>query len=591
MKDKIQEQIDALKRQQETLTRRLLSLQQEYDTTDDDAPEIVYVPPALVSTPAPPVHRQETDKPIYTFDIETDPFEYDRVPQPFACGLYSGGEYFDAWGDDCIEQMHVHLQTIPPGIIYAHNGGRFDGWYTYDWIANECQLTVINNRIVKAKLWRADNGYHELRDSFALMPFALKKYKKDVIDVRTFERATREKNKSKIRSYLRGDCVYLWELCTAYWKRFGDRLTVGGTAMAEIKALHDFDTLTEQQDARLRARFYFGGRVQCFEKGIVKPNKGKSINVYDINQAYPYVMKHLNHPIGVPDDAITNEISKRTAFLTVYGRSYGAFPRRTDDGLQFADETGVFNVTRHEYDAAIETGMFELFDVIETVNFDRFGNFAAFVDKFHKLRRDAQLVGDETGSLQYKYVGNSGYGKFAQDPANYYNYQITDQSTNLNPECDPDGWQPSAIMGMSGHIMWQQKSFCDNRYNVATGASITGGTRSLLIRAIAKAKRPIYCDTDSLFCETLKGVPIDDTKIGHWKLEKSGNKMAIGGRKVYALFARGKCVKSASKGSHISPDEIVRVANGEEIDWFNPAPTFNMKTRGVSFIKRTVRLT
>lgn len=594
MRDKIQDKIDELKRDQFRLQREMQRLQAELiaDATDADIPEdIISAPPIKYDAPVV-AQPQSTDKPIYTFDIETDPFEYGRVPQPFACGLYSGGAYYDTWGQHCLEEMHIYLQTLPPGIIYAHNGGRFDGWYCMDWFAQDQQVMVINNRIVKAKLWRIDNLHHELRDSFAIMPFALKKYKKDEIDVRTFERETREKNKSRIRSYLRGDCVYLWELCTAWWKRFGDRLTVGGTAMAEIKALHNFDCLTEDQDGRLRKRFYFGGRVQCFEKGIVKPSRGQVINVYDINQAYPFVMKTMQHPIGVPDERVTNEITDRAAFLTVYGINHRAFPIRTDDGLSFDISKGIFNVTRHEFDAAIDTGMFELHDVLETVSFERWGNFAQFVDKFHALRRDAQLVQDETGSLQYKYVGNSGYGKFAQDPENYFNYKITDERTNLNPEFDPDGWMPSTIVGFgTGYIMWQQKSFCNSRYNVATGASITGGTRSLLIRAIAKAKRPIYCDTDSLFCESLKGVPLDDTKIGHWKLEKHGNKMAIGGRKVYALFDRGKCVKSASKGSHITPEQITAVAMGEQIDWFNPAPTFNMKTHQVTFLKRRVKMT
>lgn len=531
-------------------------------------------------------------KPIYTIDIETDPFEHGRDPNPFAVGLYTGDNYYQTWGDDCVAQMHHIVRDLKPGILYAHNGGKFDFFYMMDWLRDKKEILIINGRIVKAAAWRNDNSAdHEMRDSFALMPFALKQYKKERIDYRCFERETREKHKKTILSYLKKDCVYLHELCVEFAERFGDNITIASTAMKELKKLYEFDTLSQLEDETFRIPFYFGGRVQCFEKGIIKPSKGKKIKVYDLNQAYPYAMRNFLHPISKPKSYIGNQITNDTFFLTVYGRNHGAFPLRTKAGLQFDIPRGKFSVTIHEYNAAIETGMFECEDILDCYDFELATGFDKFVDKFHHLRREAQLSGDDIGSLLYKYVGNSCYGKFAQNPDDYYNFMLSDDKTNLNPSGDPNGYYPCTIVEFANYILWRQPNISVKRYNVATGASITGATRSLLIRALASAKRPLYCDTDCIICEELNDVPLDATKIGHWKLEKTGSMFALGGRKMYALFDKKECVKTASKGVHLTPDEIVSVANGKEVTWKKDAPTFNFKTHSSSFLQRTVRLT
>jgi len=527
-------------------------------------------------------------KPIYTIDVETDPFEHNRDPLPFACGLYTGDNWFVFWGDDCIAQCHAKLLQLPPAIVYAHNGGKFDFYYMMDWIADKTEILIINGRIVKATTHTVK---HEMRDSFAIMPFALKQYKKERIDYRCFERETRDANRKEITKYLKKDCVYLHELCVEFQDRFGDNLTIAATSMKELKKLYEFETLTSREDDMIRAPFYFGGRVQCFEKGIIKPTRGATIKCYDLNQCYPYAMRTFPHPISVPDARPSNDITENTFFLTVIGRNHNAFPKRSKDGLHFDVPYGEFNVSIHEYNAAIETGLFECEDIVQCYNFRQSTTFDKFVDKFHTLRRDAQLHGDDIGALFYKYVGNSCYGKFAQNPDDYYNFMLTDDKTNLNPLHDPDGYFPCTIIGFAGYILWKQPNHSVKRYNVATGASITGAARSLMIRALAHAKRPLYCDTDSILCEELNDVPIDPTKIGNWKLEKTGNLFALGGRKLYALFDGKECVKMASKGVHLTSDEIVQVCKGKSVTWKKDAPTFNFRTHSASYISRTVKMT
>jgi hypothetical protein len=534
-------------------------------------------------------------RPIYALDEETDPFQHLRTPIAFTVGLFDGSEFVSTWGPSCVAQMHEKVLALEDGIVFIHNGGKFDiyvrdedGNTILHWLLHGPKMTVIGGRIVKAQIG-AVNDHHELRDSMAIMPFSLAKYKKDDIDYRKLERSVREQHKPEILSYLKQDCVSLWELCSDFIKRFGDNLTVGGTAMKEIKKRHEFDTLTSDMDAALRTRFYFGGRVQCFEKGLAYAGKRRRFKVYDINQCYPHAMRNFRHPLGAPVST-DRTIDSTCFFLTVTGYSHGCFPVRTKVGLSYPVGHGTFDVSIHEYRAAIVTNQFALAEIVETIHFDKDGSFDEFVDWAHGERKSCQLVKDERGSLFYKYVGNSGYGKFSQDPENYYDYCLTPDTQDFT-EMELFRWEPCIVVEFGGYIIWRRKANTATRFNVATGASITGAARSLIIRGLAAAKRPLYCDTDSIICEDLKGVEIDDVKLGAWKIEKEGTWAALAGKKLYALFDGGECVKRASKGVRIRPDEIVKAASGMTIEFLKDAPTYDFKTGHDRYIKRRVRMT
>jgi hypothetical protein len=256
--------------------------------------------------------------------------------------------------------------------------------------------------------------------------------------------------------------------------------------------------------------------------------------------------------------------------------------RDNDGGLCFPVGDGVYNVTIHEYNAAIETGQFTPYKILECVNFDKVGNFADFVDEFHGKRKQAQLNGDKLFSSFYKRVCNSGYGKFAQCPDNYKDYIIKPIGVTV------PGYVEDYICGNS--VLWSKESEDVTRYNVATGASITGCSRSFLIRALADAKRPIYCDTDSIICESLgTNVEYDEYKLGAWKTEKMGDKFALAGRKLYAMFNKGECVKMACKGVRLTAEQIELVARGGKVTWKKDAPTFSL-SRGTRFIHRDIQM-
>jgi DNA polymerase type B, organellar and viral len=513
-------------------------------------------------------------KPIYTFDTETDPFHYGRIPKVFTCGIWNGESFYSTWGKKCVTEMRTYIENLPPGIIYAHNGGRFDFYYLLDWF--DGKMSIINSRIIKAY-----GLGHEWRDSYAIYPEALASYKKDEMDYTKLEFKQRNKHKQEILEYLESDCVYLHEIVTKFWDEFGDNLTIGATAMKQLKKLHKFDTLDAEQDSRIRSRFYFGGRVQCFEKGILTPKKGNKFHVYDVNQSYPTSMRNYVHPVGAP--MFHNDgIGENTFFLTVRGYAKGCFPTRSaDGGLFFPVGVSNFSVSIYEYRAAIETGQFDSHMILECVDFEKSATFDEFVDTYHGLRKQALLNGDKLGSTFYKRVCNSAYGKFAQCPDNYFDYMMRPLGVEV------PGYDVDYIIGST--VLWKKESDDVTRYNVATGASITGCSRSFLIRALAGCERPIYCDTDSIICESIGDTECDPYKLGAWKVEKSGDKFAVAGRKLYALFDGNECVKYACKGVRLTPKEILTVAGGAQVHWKKDAPTFSLN-RGTKFIHREIRM-
>jgi len=508
---------------------------------------------------------------IAVLDLETDPFEYGKMVYPFVAGFYDGETFISWWHEDCVEKSVAYLtDRKDPLCIYAHNGGRFDFFYYLPYIHDS--LRIVNGRIIQAKL-----GKHEVRDSYAIMPFALEQYKKTPIDYAHFKRKVRDKHRDEIVSYLRDDCVDLHTLCVAFRQEFGDKLTIGSASMQQLKKFHQFKTGSQEYDGKLREKFYYGGRNQVFRSGVVHGN----IHVFDVNSMYPSVMRGALHPLSTGLYRGTT-IDERTAFISCKGRNDGAFCCRSETGgLDFTRTFGVFHTTIHEWNAALETGTFRPQRIIETIGFSVRGSFNEFVDHFYNVRNRAKAEGDKIRTLFYKFVLNSAYGKFGQNPLNYCDWFITHQDElphewhecvkSCDAECR-EKWTPSYMC--NEYIIWSRPLKALHFFNIATGSSITGAARAELLKGLSHATNPLYCDTDSIICESLD-MPCSDTDLGSWKLEASGSMAAIAGKKLYAIFdADGACIKKAHKGARLDGQEILRIARGESIESFNPVPHF-----------------
>lgn len=521
---------------------------------------------------------------IAVIDFETDPFLFGRMPRPFAAGFYRKGEYAEFWGDSCPEQLLQYINAIDEElIIYAHNGGKFDFYFLLEWLGNP--IKIINGRIVSAKI-----GKHTLRDSYAILPMPLAGYAKNTIDYAYFEEETRNGFKREILDYLHSDCKYLFDLCTAFVHRFGPRLTIGGTAMRELKKFHPIEELGENHDKLFR-QFYFGGRVQCFEGGVLNGN----FNVYDVNSMYPSVMRNCDHPSGSDYRYICSNLRMDSISEASFIRCIADcadFPFRTKEGLDYGHGKREYFITGHEYRMAVMCGSlraFKLIEAYEPVNTQRFENF---VDAFVADKILAEEKGDKIGRTFAKLILNSAYGKFAQNPTNFSDWHIRyrgeppPEPLYAETECE-EGWRIYADYGEID--IWTKPSPSLAYSDVATGASITGAARAVLMHAIHLSERPIYCDTDSIICESAN-IELDDKRLGAWKTEARGDLCAVAGKKLYALFQDGKAVKWASKGCKLDPEKIIDIAKGGIYNYQRDAPNFKL-SGDHKFIKRDIRST
>lgn len=527
---------------------------------------------------------------IAVIDLETDPFKFGRLPQPFAAGFFDGETYQDFWGDDCVNQLLHFLYRYPePLLIYAHNGGKFDFFYMFDALENP--VKIINGRIVSAKV-----GKHEIRDSYAIIPLPLSAYQKDTIDYDIFESGKRNlpDNKSEILHYLAKDCEYLYALVSAFVDRFGKKLTIGATAIGKLRELHEFPRTNETHDAKFRP-YYFGGRVQAFRMGIIQGDW----KIYDVNSMYPHVMRNCQHPTGrhyataakprlTPSGKLQG-FGDKPFFIEVEGINRGAFPERTKEGLNFTSERGIYKTMSHELAVALKHNLFTVQKIHSALIPHKTISFEAYVDTYVAEKISAKKCGDKVKEIFSKLLLNSAYGKFGQNPDNYFDYMIIRSLYEL-----PQDEYQAGLWGLyelhDEFAIWRKKSDRKMYFDVATAASITSASRAMLLDALSTSEQAIYCDTDSIICKSFRG-EIHDSALGAWKCEAEADTLAIAGKKLYAAFSKGECVKSANKGVRLSPAEIVKICRGGSVRWQNMAPSFSIANKGGRFIERVLTAT
>lgn len=525
-------------------------------------------------------------KKFLTFDCETDPFLYGRVPEPFVWGCYNpdlGYKTFFKTKDfvDFIKEWD--------GIAYAHNGGKFDTHFLLDYIDKEQnKIMLVHGRIAKIKL-----GKCEIRDSFMNLPVPLGAYQKDTIDYKLFEKETRDKYMPEILDYLKGDCVYLYDILQANFDKFGFKLTLASTAFSYWKNNFKPNDMNETTNGRYFdkfSQFYYGGRVEAFQKGIIEHD----FKIYDINSAYPYAMQ-FDHPIE-NDYCFSKKLDMENitkGFFVVTGIAKGCFPfRNKKGGLDFPndDEVRQYHITGWELKKAFELNLFEMTEFNKGFYFQKTVCFKEYVDYFYEMKKEAKNSGDKAMYLLSKLYLNSLYGKFGQNPNKFKKYILKENSTIGQFINDNEDFNFLSQLNKDFSLLERDADdFTKTFYNVATAASITGFVRAYMLEHIHNATNVLYCDTDSIACVDMQA-EFHDTKLGAWDCEGEFIKGAIGGKKMYAFTQADGYNKISSKGARLTADEVYKIAAGETVEYQQDAPSFSVKSEP-KFIKRLVRMT
>lgn len=537
------------------------------------------------------------NKLIGTFDCETDPFKYGADIRPFAaCVYFSADDLLVLWESDSkrdfARRILRALRNLPPCTLYAHNGGKFDFHFLLEY-AEPQQLKIYGSRVMEMKI-----GDVTLKDSYPLMPFPLEEYRKDEIDYAIFTKYRRNapRNKARIVDYLISDCANLLELVSGFRRIVGPKDTIGSAAFYNMKQLGIEITNGDEAHDDIFRPYYFGGRVEAFQKGI---HRGP-FKFIDINSAYPFAMLS-KHAHGTDYERVTTLPAMRElgpCFVHCIARSKGALPLRGTEDVDFETLAFPTDFEPHEYfatgweiAAGLATKTLRVEKVIEVWKPENFISFEPFVETYYARRLNAKRNKDEIGRLAYKYLLNSGYGKFAQNPREFKEWQLAPYGENVRGydwECD-----------FGAMSLWQRKVFRgDDRpdnygyYDVATGASITGFVRAFLWRSVCASKGVIYCDTDAMLCRA-SNVPLGD-KLGQWKLEGNVALAAIAGKKLYGVEWEKSSrsvgrYKVASKGARLTFADIVRLCKGGVVNWQNQNPTFSLGN--IHYIEREIRAT
>lgn len=560
---------------------------------------------------------------IGVIDAETDPFKCGRIPQAFCWGFYremnDGSIKYDyVWGEDCTKQL-LDLISGYDGIIYAHNGGKFDFYY----LLNEFQdfNWPISTNLIKSRIAKLKWGPTEFRDSYLIIPTALKSTgNKGEIDYRNFERNVRDRFRNQILDYLEQDCVATYNVVKSFINRFGIGLTLSNRSFSEMEKLNiKINNSSEYRDNIYRD-WFFGGRCQCFQTGSFKGD----LTILDINSAYPYAMLQ-DHFWGTSCDTLgdVSEWNLRDRFkyekslMLVDCYAYGCFPTRKKDGsIQYIEGRNKYKVTGWEFYAALDLGLIYDWNVDLAMIPHETGNFKPFVEKFYCEKLAAEKSGDKESRLFAKLMMNSGFGRFAMNPDSWSEHaisfvgdgppEISDKDKNQNE------WDLSVRLEDAGFDVYEREVAESQKryYNVATAASITGYVRAMLMRSIQKTADPIYCDTDSIIFSGNHSLNTGEN-LGEWDIEAVGGEFHLAGKKLYAFGKSDGDWKIASKGVNLTIDppgefknsedrakagrkkasEIIKkIVDGNE--FFYQSPSYNFSMLGKSrFVERTIKKT
>lgn len=563
-------------------------------------------------------------------DAETDPFEAGVFVSPFIWGvLLDDGQYFEfADTEDFVAWCHEQSQD---GLtIYAHNGGKFDYHFLRNAIESDSPISVIAGRLARCHI-----GGVELRDSLNLFgQTKLADFQKDEIDYRKMKADVRHLHMPEIRKYLKSDCVALLTLVTRFIEKYGMQFTQAGAAMKYWKKHYAPDNVVPESTPAFYetfSPFYYGGRVQCFANG----HKREKFRVVDINSAYPRAMCDF-HPYStraITDDRLPkNEARIGQCLIELDAIAKGCFPMRgegNDRGLYFPDDERTvrrYFVTGWELLAALDTNTVQVHNIRAVHSFGEPVNFKGYVDHFFNERANAKLAGDKAEDIFAKIFMNGLYGKFASNPSRYEEYVLSDPSSDqYNYWIEDMNYEDRGDWGSRRMLVRPLPLDKQKYYNIVTGASITGWVRAFLWRSILKCSGALYCDTDSIAAREVSSLDLGK-QLGQWKLEADCDEYAIAGKKNYCFHIEGKprdvmpgspvspldarrhkpldvkmsagewdalrkCWKLASKGSDLTPREMMEVASGGSVVSKSATPNFSIHRDKFTFINRTVRST
>lgn len=292
------------------------------------------------------------------------------------------------------------------------------------------------------------------------------------------------------------------------------RLTASSETYQVAKSVKGYDvlfpSLSEDLDTFAR-RSYKGGF--CYLNPRYQNLDLDNVYVYDVNSLYPYVMRDLPLPHGLPfpDDPKSNqfyvvkfyaEFELNEGFIpTIQIKGNYRYHGRETEYLTESDGVTELYMSKEDYELAHRHYDFylEYGHEYQTYNV-KTGVFKDIIDKNNALKEKATEEGDGFTRLISKLNNNMLYGAFGINPTR---------------------WSGSPYLDDEGVVTWNlDKTEIPSRY-VPFASAVTSHARNITITSAQKNYEDfIYADTDSLhLLHPAKDINLDRKKLGCWKHE------------------------------------------------------------------------
>lgn len=446
---------------------------------------------------------------------------------------------------------YVSLETT---TCYFHNL-KFDGMFILDWFfrhgfkytenklcEHEFNCLISDTGIfynIKCKIGRS---YITFKDSYKVLPMGVEDIPKAFgleinklkIDYEGNRELGHELTNDEI-DYLRNDVDIVAKALHKLHEQGLKKLTTASNALHDYKKrIGDyfeiwFPKLDIKIDGDCRLSYKGGWTYVNPEKKDINIGKGL---VFDINSAYPFVMKNKVLPYGEPiyyvgqykfDPLYPLFICCIQADFYLKDEKYPSIQLKKNplfiDTEYITDTKGIviLHLTSVDYDLLIENYNIREIKYINGYKFrGQIGMFDEYITYWYGKKVESKREKNYSYATIAKLMQNSLYGKFGSNPRKSHKIPYFDNENDIvkfkNSEVEekPDGYVPVA-------------SF------------ITSYVRDIIIRgANACGKRFCYADTDSLHIEgdEYPDIWIDEYELGAFKLE---------GRFTRAKYLRAKC--------------------------------------------------
>lgn len=287
----------------------------------------------------------------------------------------------------------------------------------------------------------------------------------------------REFYREAIHTYLRQDCVGLYDGLKQFFDRYGINLTLASTTFKVLKKEFHFEEVKtkENYDDKFR-KFYYAGRVQFFGLGKFGELDGKpNFKIYDINSAFPWAMlsKHWHGAKYVSACRPPSENFEQS-FFDITCNSKGALPFRhpLTKAVEFPHTRERFFATGWEVRAGLDLGLISDIKYHAVYTPETLCDFVEYVMHFYRQKAEAdkeiawlksnkaEISADEYESRIAnanaerdfaKLFLNSAYGRFALNPREFRDVKICKRGENPDPQMPYDfelSLQPANVRRM-----------------------------------------------------------------------------------------------------------------------------------------------